>query len=80
VATKKTTTKKESKEKKDYCVEKKRSGRYAVTNLEGQYVHGQDKVAILVKEGLIKAQTPSKKAPKDGAPAAAEAAAPTPTT
>lgn len=54
--------------KKDYKIEKKRSGRYAVRANKGNYINGEEKVAILSKEGLIKAPAPK---PKEE-PAAAE--------
>jgi hypothetical protein len=46
---------------KPYTVEKKRSGRYAVIAKNGKYINGDEKTAILLKEGLIK--KPAKKAP-----------------
>jgi succinylarginine dihydrolase len=42
---------------------KKRSGRYAVRNSEGQLLHGIPKVKALVEAGLIKAHIPEKEAP-----------------
>jgi hypothetical protein len=58
-ATKKTAPK--AKEKKEYTVEKKRSGRYAVIGKNGKFINGQEKVEILQKEGLIKKLTPKAK-------------------
>ena len=46
-------TKKKS-EKKAYKVEKKRSGRYEVRDANGKNVNGEEKVKILVNEGLVK--------------------------
>ena len=70
----KATTNKTNKEK-DYEVITKRSGRLAVKNNAGKYVNGPDKIALLVKEGLMKAPGPGKKA-KEAAAAAAAAATP----
>lgn len=55
------------KVKKDYRIEKKRSGRFAV-KVNGKFVNAEKKVEILVKEGLIKAQ--AKKKAAEEAPAA----------
>ena len=44
----------EKKAKKDYKVEKKRSGRYEVRGANGKNINGEKKVEILVKEGLVK--------------------------
>ena len=81
LATKKTTkTAAASKEKKAYKVSKKRSGRFAVQHAQsGKYINGAEKVAVLVKEGLIKAPGPGKKEKeaKTAAAPAAEGAAPT---
>ena len=41
-------------EKKAYKVEKKRNGRYAVKGPQGKNINGEEKVKILVKEGLVK--------------------------
>jgi hypothetical protein len=49
------------KVKKPYRLIKKKSGRYAIMN-KGKYVHGADKVKILVEEGLIKLPKPKAKA------------------
>lgn len=53
--------------KKDYKIEKKRSGRFAV-KAQGKFINGEKKVEILLKEGLVKALT--KKKAKVEAPAA----------
>ncbi|MBP9674489.1 MAG: hypothetical protein KBD63_05280 [Bacteriovoracaceae bacterium] len=37
-----------------YTVMKKSSGRYAVKNSSGKWINGQEKVTILVTEGLVK--------------------------
>ena len=55
--------------KKDYQVVKKRSGRYAVVGAKNKFINGEEKVKILVKEGLIKTGLPKKKeeeAPAEG--------------
>jgi len=59
-ATKKAAPKKKA-EKKEYTIEKKRSGRHAVIGKNGKYINGAEKVEILQKEGLIKKLTPKKK-------------------
>ncbi|MBT8496449.1 MAG: hypothetical protein KJO07_25605 [Deltaproteobacteria bacterium] len=46
----------------EYTVYQKRSGRYAVKNAGRKWVNGDDKVKILVAEGLIEA--PKVKAPE----------------
>ena len=40
--------------KKDYRIEKKRSGRFTVKTKDGKIVKAEKKVEILVKEGLLK--------------------------
>jgi len=60
----------------EHTIVKKRSGRYAVRTAKGQWINGDDKVAVLAKAGLVK--PPVKKAPpvEEAAPAEeAEAAA-----
>ena len=42
----------------EYKILKRRDGRYAVKNAKGQPVNGDDKVAILREEGLIKVPEP----------------------
>jgi hypothetical protein len=49
------------KDKKPYRLIKKRSGRYAIVQ-RGQYIRGEEKVKILVAEGLIKLPKPKAKA------------------
>ena len=58
------------KKTKEYQIIKKRSGRHAVLSTDGKWIKAEEKVKILLKEGLIKL-TP-KKAPAE---APAEAAA-----
>jgi len=55
------------KKTKEYTIIKKRSGRYAVKNASNKWVNGQEKVAILSTEKLIKLTAPKK---KEEAPAA----------
>ncbi len=50
------------KQAKEYTLQKKRSGRYAVIGKDGKFINGDQKVEILIKEKLLKA--PPKKAPK----------------
>lgn len=61
-------------EAKEYKIEKKRSGRYAVIDKNGKYVHAEAKVEILLKEGVIK-QSKSQKKKEETPSAAAEPAA-----
>jgi hypothetical protein len=42
----------------EYTVYQKRSGRYAVQSVARQWINGDDKVAILLSEDLIKAPEP----------------------
>jgi hypothetical protein len=42
----------------DYTVYQKRSGRYAVQSAARQWINGDNKVAILLSEALIKAPEP----------------------
>ena len=63
--------------KNEYFVFKKRSGRYAVQGADGKWILGDDKVKILVKEGLLKVAVPKKKE-EAPAEAAAEPAAEAP--
>lgn len=53
---------KAKKEKKEYELIKKRSGRYAVKGKDGKYINGDAKVEILLKEKVIKAPPKKKKA------------------
>ena len=54
--------------KKDHKIIKKRSGRYAVVGPKGKYLNGEDKVKVLVKEGILKIAT-KKEANKKETPA-----------
>ena len=67
------TAKTKKSEPKPYRVEKKRSGRFAVTTRTGKAINGDAKIEILVKEGHLKHA--SKKKAEAAAPAA-DAAAP----
>lgn len=58
------------KETKEYRVVKKRSGRFGVLSPRGSWIGGDEKVKILLAEGLIK--TGVKKAEEPAAEAAAE--------
>ena len=49
------------KEKADYKLIQKRSKRWAVLGKDGTYIHGEEKVKILIKEGKIKVEKPKKK-------------------
>lgn len=42
----------------EFSVYKRRDGRYAVKNGKGQPINGEEKVAILQAEGLLKAPEP----------------------
>ena len=50
-----------TKKKPEFKVTKKRSGRYAVLGRDGKYINGEEKVKILLKEGLIKLSKATKK-------------------
>lgn len=57
----------------EYTIYQKRNERYAIRNSQRQWVRGDEKVAILLAQGLIKAPTPKAPEPE---PVAEEAAAP----
>ena len=63
------------KENKNYKVLKKRSGRLAVKGADGQWINGNDKLKILIDEGLVKQSMPKPKAAPEEATPAAEAEA-----
>ena len=46
------------KKNDQYRVLRKRSGRYAIRNGEGDWINGPDKIKILLEAGLIKATLP----------------------
>ena len=50
------------KETEDYQIVKKRSGRYGIRKLDRSWITGEEKVKILVAEGLIKLTEPAKEA------------------
>ena len=60
------------KKTKEHTIVKKRSGRYAVRTPKGQWINGDDKLAVLAAAGLTTA--PAKKAPPAPEPAAEPAA------
>jgi hypothetical protein len=49
------------KQTDEYTVIKKRSGRFGVKNSAGKWINGEDKVKILIAEGLIKAASSAEK-------------------
>ena len=49
------------KKKTEYKLIEKRSKRWAVLGKDGKYINGEEKVAILIKEGKIKVEKPKKK-------------------
>ena len=61
------------KKTKDYVVYQKASGRYAVKDADKKWVNADEKVRILVAEGLIKAVAPAAPVAEE-APAVEEAA------
>ena len=48
------------KETEEYQIVKKRSGRYGIRKSDRSWVTGEDKVKILLAEGLIKLSEPTK--------------------
>lgn len=58
-----------------YTIFKKRSGRYGVRSAGGAWINGDDKRAILIEEGLIKAPV-AKKPEETPAESEADEAAP----
>ena len=63
------------KQTDEYTVIKKRSGRFGVKNTAGKWINGEEKVKILIAEGLIKAALPAE-VPAEEAPAEETAEAP----
>ena len=53
-------TKAKKKKNPEYKLIEKRSKRWAVLGKDGKYINGEEKVAILVKEGKIKVAKPKK--------------------
>jgi hypothetical protein len=62
------------KKTKEYTVYQKGSGRYAVKNAHKNWVNADEKIAILLAEGLIKAVAPAPAPVVEEAPAVEEAA------
>lgn len=60
------------KKTKEFTVVKKRSGRYGVKNAQDKWVNGEEKVKILLAEGLIKAALPKVEEEAPAEEAAAE--------
>jgi hypothetical protein len=55
----------------DYIITERGDKRYAVKSAKGGRINGEEKVKVLLAEGLIKLSKPGKKeAPKEEAPAA----------
>ena len=48
------------KETKEYTVVKKRNGRFGVKDAKGKWINKEDKVKVLLGEGLIKVAEPKK--------------------
>ncbi len=48
----------------DYTVYQKRSGRYAVQGANKQWINAEDKVKILVAEGIVKIKLPKEPEPE----------------
>jgi hypothetical protein len=63
------------KKTKEYEIVKKRSGRYAVRDAKRNWVHGDEKVKILLAEKLIKAPVPKQEEPEPAPEASADEAA-----
>lgn len=63
------------KQSNDLTIIKKRNGRYGVKNAKGQWINKEEKVKILLAEGLIKVAAPKKvEEPVEEAPAEEAAA------
>jgi hypothetical protein len=62
------------KETEEYQIVKKRSGRYGIRKTDRSWITGDEKVKILVAEGLIKLTEPAKEAEPEEAPAEGEEA------
>ena len=60
------------KETEEYQIIKKRSGRYGIRKSDRSWITGDEKVTILVAEGLIKLTEPTKEPEPEEAPAEAE--------
>jgi hypothetical protein len=60
------------KETEEYQIVKKRSGRYGIRKSDRSWITGEDKVKILLAEGLIKLSEPTKEPEAEEAPAEAD--------
>ena len=49
------------KKASEYAVFKKRSGRFGVKNQAGKWLNAEEKVKVLLSEGLIKVSAPAAK-------------------
>ncbi len=47
-----------AKKAAEYTVLKRRDGRYAVQGNDGKFIHAEEKIKILIAEGLITAPEP----------------------
>jgi hypothetical protein len=63
------------KETEEYQIVKKRSGRYGIRKRDRSWVTGDEKVKILVSEGLIKLTESTKEPEPEETPAEGEEAA-----
>jgi hypothetical protein len=61
------------KETEEYQIIKKRSGRYGIRKTDRSWIGGDEKVTILVAEGLLKVAAPKEEAPAEEPPAEAAA-------
>ena len=57
------------KETEDYQIVKKRSGRYGIRKRDRSWITGDEKVKILLDEGLIKLSQPAKQPEPEPEPA-----------
>ena len=64
------------KKSSEYKLIEKRSKRWSVLGKDGKYINGEEKVAILIKEGKIKVDKPKKKKVEEVVEEAATAEAP----
>ena len=58
----------------DYTIYQKKSSRYAVRNAKREWINGDEKVKILLKEKLVKAAPPKPKAKEEAGQSASEEA------
>lgn len=61
------------KQTKEFTFYKKRNGRFGVKNASGKWINGEEKVKLLLAEGLIKVSVAAEK-PAEEAPAQEAAA------